>query len=1051
MTQFRFNKLAYLIVLNSIFASTSSAQEPFITTWESSFSADQIRIPTNETYVYNYNVSWKKLGEEVDEGSASNLTDDFVIVFNEEGIYEVAITGEFPHLFFSKPEALSSRDKLLTVSQWGDIVWRDMSNAFYECTNMNVTANDGPNLDGVTNMTRMFHKASSFNSHIGHWNTSNIESMTYLFEKASSFNGDIGNWDVSNVASMFGMFKEARSFNQDIGDWRVSEVVTMRTMFQEAFRFNQDISQWQVSSVRDMSDMFNRAFDFDHDLGSWEIQNVTDLSDMFEFCGLSNVNYDKILQGWADYDFIPSNLNLGARGISYCQADAAREVLLTEKNWTIQDNGVDCTQSITFISFPVKHEGDPDFEATATSSFDLPVTLTSSNEEVATIEENTVHIVGSGSTKIIANQPGDGTITAVEDAYVYLHVLPSGTEQRPFVTTWHSDGPGFKIRIPDPDKDIYDGNYYYNVVWKKQDELIIEGSIRDLSTGTDIVFEDEGIYEVYITGAFPNFTTVSSGSELHLLTVEQWGDIFWESMAYSFLDCENVVLQAVDQPDLRFVEDMQFMFFNASSFNTPIGDWNTSSVTNMSGMFGETSFNQDLSSWETGNVTDMSFMFFDAKSFNQDVSSWDIRNVTNAREMFSGASSFNQSLSKFDISKLTDVRGMIVGTAMSSGNYDETLLGWSTLDAQETQIPENLELIPGELKYCAGEAARNELINTYGWTITGDIRDCSQSIVFAELEDRTYGDPAFNLTATASSNLPITYAVPAENSIATVTEEGQLNIIGVGSTQITASQPGDVISYEAAEDVIVDLIVTPHDLSITAVDTIRSYGSENPSFNIIYDGFVYEDDENDLITPPIIMTDAAQESKVGDYPITVSGASSPNYIITHEDGTLTIEKATLTATTDNQVIQEGEAIPPLNVNYAGFVNNEDESALTKAPVATTEATAISSPDDYPITVSGGEADNYTFKYENGTLTIEKVLGLHEYDIHVYPNPANDFIYVESEKVIRIEIYDTKSALQLRSMNKNRIDLSNLISGIYFMHLKDDDDQLIETYRLVLIE
>ena len=49
---------------------------------------------------------------------------------------------------------------------------------------------------------------------------------------------------------------------------------------------------------------------------------------------------------------------------------------------------------------------------------------------------------------------------------------------------------------------------------------------------------------------------------------------------------------------------------SATAFNADISAWDTSSVTNMAGMFsGATSFNADISAWDTSSVTNMPFMF----------------------------------------------------------------------------------------------------------------------------------------------------------------------------------------------------------------------------------------------------------------------------------------------------------------------------------------------------------------------------------------------------------------------------------------------------------
>ena len=87
------------------------------------------------------------------------------------------------------------------------------------------------------------------------------------------------------------------------------------------------------------------------------------------------------------------------------------------------------------------------------------------------------------------------------------------------------------------------------------------------------------------------------------------------------------------------------MFYEATSFNQPLNNWNVSKVKNMDHMFYEaTSFNQPLNNWNVSKVKDMVFMFYNASSFNQPLNNWNVSNVTDMDSMFYEATSFNQPL-----------------------------------------------------------------------------------------------------------------------------------------------------------------------------------------------------------------------------------------------------------------------------------------------------------------------------------------------------------------------------------------------------------------------
>ena len=62
-----------------------------------------------------------------------------------------------------------------------------------------------------------------------------------------------------------------------------------------------------------------------------------------------------------------------------------------------------------------------------------------------------------------------------------------------------------------------------------------------------------------------------------------------------------------------------------------------------------------------------------------------------------------------------------------------------------------------------------------------------QTITFADLPNKTYGDPAFTVSASASSGFDVSFAA----SGACIVGNSTVNVTGAGSCTITASQPGD--------------------------------------------------------------------------------------------------------------------------------------------------------------------------------------------------------------------------------------------------------------------
>jgi len=156
----------------------------------------------------------------------------------------------------------------------------------------------------------------------------------------------------------------------------------------------------------------------------------------------------------------------------------------------------------------------------------------------------------------------------------------------------------------------------------------------------------------------------------------------------------------------------------------------------------------------------------------------------------------------------------LTGTYWSGGSFDQDVN--TILDTS----PENI--VSGEwlfvekkgIRFPDGYGSLNlhfQGNNDYGFWLddvriveSGTITKTAQTITFTDITKKT-GDADFALSATASSNLPVSYSI-ADASIATITN-GTVHILKAGTTTITASQAGNN-TYNAATNVTVNLTVS---------------------------------------------------------------------------------------------------------------------------------------------------------------------------------------------------------------------------------------------------
>ena len=276
--------------------------------------------------------------------------------------------------------------------------------------------------------------------------------------------------------------------------------------------------------------------------------------------------------------------------------------------------------------------------------------------------------------------------------------VPTGA----FVTTWKTNNEGIsnnnQITIP-----TNGDGYNYSVDWG-------DGTHdTNLTADKTHTYSSVGSYTVSIFGKFPQIdfgknsdgelSTIESDAR-KLVSIIKWGDNRWSSMENSFMECTSLEGDATDKPNLSSVTTTKSMFYGATSFNDPIGDWDVSNVTNMNSMFAYAySFNQNIGNWNVSKVTDMGSMFKEAKIFNQDLGDWSVGNVRTMKSMFEGI-------------------------ALSTENYDQILIRWS-----EQTLKSSVQFNAGNSIYSCGDAqdARDKLLNLWRWIIFDGGSDCSDN------------------------------------------------------------------------------------------------------------------------------------------------------------------------------------------------------------------------------------------------------------------------------------------------------------------------------------
>uniref|UniRef100_UPI0025D39C43 MBG domain-containing protein n=1 Tax=Pedobacter sp. UBA5917 TaxID=1947061 RepID=UPI0025D39C43 len=160
-----------------------------------------------------------------------------------------------------------------------------------------------------------------------------------------------------------------------------------------------------------------------------------------------------------------------------------------------------------------------------------------------------------------------------------------------------------------------------------------------------------------------------------------------------------------------------------------------------------------------------------------------------------------------------------------------------------------------------------------------------------------------------------------------------------------------------------NLTVTAKPITVTAAAKSKTYGDTDPALTYTFAPALVT---GDSFTGSLART--AGEN-AGTYAINQGTvALNANYAITYVGANLTINKAVLTVTANNAVMCQADGFPSFAVTYNGFKSGDTETALTTKPAVSTTANRNVA-GTYALVPANGVANNYSFVYVNGTLTI----------------------------------------------------------------------------------
>lgn len=719
-------------------------------------------------------------------------------------------------------------------------------------------------------------------------------------------------------------------------------------------------------------------------------------------------------------------------------------------------------QYITFDATLTRQYGSPDFTPAATASSGLAIAFTSSNPAVATVIENRLHITGVGSTVITAIQVGNELYAGATAVSTLTVTKADQVINFPALPVKQRNDPDFPIGATSSS-----GLTVFYISSNPSVALVVGNRIQITGVGTAVISAYQPGDNNYNVASVVNqsFTVLKPAQTITFpdLPIKSLTDADFEPGATA--SSGLTVTYTSSNPAVATIVDGKIHITgigNSTITASQTGDANYSAALNVSKVFTVRGMSQTITFNALPNkkVGDADFDAGATVSTGLPLtySSSDpaVATIVGGKIHIVGAGTTTITVNQagdatyapasasvtltVELNAQTITFPSISTKELNTPDFDPGATASSGLAVTYTSSDASVATIVAGKVHIVGAGATTITASQAGnatyaaatpVAVTFLVNKGNQSISFPAIPVKLHTDADFDLNATASSGLAVTYT-SSNPAVATISGN-KVHIVASGSTVITASQAGNS-NYNAAASVTQDLTVSyvlpANNYRVRATD-VTCKGSNNGAISITATqnlNYTATITGNNKTTPyPFNTTLTVNDLPAGSYTITISIAGQTGYssqpfnVVIKEPKDLAVY-ATMKPDGNTVLLKlEGGDVYHINLNGKMITTSDNEIVL-------------------PLVQGNNVVKISSDKTCQGV--IEKTF-LTSTNVSLYPNPVKDILTINTGSLdnqqIKVEINAldgrrVHSSQQVAQYGRISVDLSKLNRGLYVLTL-----------------